>query len=231
MTAEPRIVLLAGPSGSGKSRLAHRLRAARGWPIVNLDDFYRDDGDPAMPRSDELGIVDWDDPRSWDGDAAVAALTTLTSTGVATVPCYDIATSRAHGCRVVTVGDDELVVAEGIFAAELIAALSDLGLLRTAYVVAHPRAVNFVRRLTRDLRTHRKPPGLLLRRGVALMRDERGIVARQVLLGGVLATPREVERRLLGLGRAGASAQPSPRGTGLRRVHCPQRARREGRGR
>ena len=45
----------AGPSGAGKSRLAARLQGAHGWPIVRLDDFYRDEDDPAMPRSEELG--------------------------------------------------------------------------------------------------------------------------------------------------------------------------------
>ena len=64
--------MLAGPSGSGKSRLAARLHAAHGWPIFRLDDFYRDEDDPAMPRSEGLGIVDWDHPDSWDGDRAVA---------------------------------------------------------------------------------------------------------------------------------------------------------------
>lgn len=62
-----RVVILSGPSGSGKSRLAARLQAARGWPIVRLDDFYRDGGDPALPMTD-LGatrLVDWDDSRSW----------------------------------------------------------------------------------------------------------------------------------------------------------------------
>src|SRR3954468_24226549 len=78
-----RVVLLAGPSGAGKAGLAGeggvpggRLAEQVGLPVVRLDDFYRDGDDDAMPRS-PLGIVDWDDPRSWDGDRAVAALEQL----------------------------------------------------------------------------------------------------------------------------------------------------------
>ena len=70
--AEPgkaRVVLVGGPSGAGKSRLA----TSTGLPIVSLDDFYRDGDDPALPRSSS-GLVDWDDPRAWHADAAVAAL-------------------------------------------------------------------------------------------------------------------------------------------------------------
>ncbi len=48
-----RVVLLAGPSGTGKSHLAELV----GLPVVRLDDFYRDGDDDAMPRS-PIGIVD-----------------------------------------------------------------------------------------------------------------------------------------------------------------------------
>ena len=87
--------MLAGPSGSGKSRLATRLHATHGWPIFRLDDFYRDEDDPSMPRSEGLGIVDWDHPDSWDADRAVASLCELVDTGRTDTPVYDISTSRA----------------------------------------------------------------------------------------------------------------------------------------
>ena len=75
--ATARVVVLAGPSGAGKSRLAARLSGAHGWPIVRLDDFYRDEDDPQMPRSAELGIIDWDHPDSWNRAAALEALSLL----------------------------------------------------------------------------------------------------------------------------------------------------------
>ena len=43
----------------------------------------------------------------------------------------------------------------------------------------HP-LVTFWRRLTRDLRERRKPPLVLVRRGWALMRDQRRVVAHAV---------------------------------------------------
>ena len=177
MTAA-RVVVLAGPSGAGKSRLAARLHDAHGWPIVRLDDFYRDEDDPAMPRSAELGIVDWDHPDSWNREAAVAALETLVATGSVSTPVYDIGLSRAVGSTVVTAGPDDLVLTEGIFAAEIIADLRERGLLAGAYCVHHHRVRTFVHRLLRDLSERRKPPWTLVRRGLALMRDEPQVVAR-----------------------------------------------------
>ena len=191
-----RVVVLAGPSGSGKSRLAARLHAAHGWPIFRLDDFYRDEDDPAMPRQAELGIVDWDHPDSWDGERAVAALCALVDTGSTPTPVYDISRSRAVGTREVVAGPTDLVLAEGIFAAEVVDRLRECGVLHSAWCIHHRPEVTFVRRLLRDLKERRKPPLVLLRRGLSLMRDEPGIVRRQTDLGAVPARPRDVERDL-----------------------------------
>ena len=64
-TFRAQVVLLAGPSGSGKSTLAARL----GWPVLRLDDFYREGTDPLLPR-DAAGVVDWDHPGAWNAEAA-----------------------------------------------------------------------------------------------------------------------------------------------------------------
>lgn len=194
-----RVVVLAGPSGAGKSRLAARLHAAHRWPIVRLDDFYRDEDDPAMPRSQELGIVDWDHPDSWNGAAAVDALERLVRTGSVETPVYDLSLSRAVGSATVTAGPHDLVIAEGIFAAEIIGELRARGLLAGAYCVHHHRFVTFVWRLLRDLSERRKPPWTLLRRGLALMRDEPRVVARQERLGATSARAKDLEPLLSAL--------------------------------
>ncbi len=200
--AEPsraRVVVLAGPSGAGKSRLAARLQSTHGWPVVRLDDFYREGDDPALPVADLAGgppVVDWDDPASWDAPAAVHALDDLVTTGAASVPVYDIGRSAASGVRTLTLGPSQLVVAEGVFAAEIIEPLQGVGLLHSAWCVRHNRWVTFSRRLVRDLAERRKPPIVLVRRGLALCRTEPRIVARMEELGATCASPRRAERAL-----------------------------------
>jgi len=200
-----RVVVLAGPSGAGKSRLAARLHAAYAWPVVRLDDFYRDGADPALPMVSLGGtrIADWDDPRSWDADAAVDALRRLVTSGRSEVPTYDLARSAAVGSRLVEAPQGSMVLAEGIFAAEVVQRLRDGGLLHSAWCVHHGRWVTFGRRLVRDLAERRKPPAVLLRRGLALCRDEPAVVARMERLGACPATPTEVERALRPVSRAG----------------------------
>jgi uridine kinase len=191
-----RVVVLAGPSGAGKSRLASRLSAAHGWPIFRLDDFYREIDDPEMPRSQDLGIIDWDHPASWDADRALAALHELLDTGRTHTARYDISQSRAVGRRDITAAPSDLVLAEGIFAAEVVDRLRVSGVLHSAWCVHHHPAVTFVRRLARDLRERRKPPLVLVRRGLALMRAEPEIVRRQTGLGALAVRATDLERHL-----------------------------------
>jgi uridine kinase len=172
-------VLLAGPSGSGKTHLAARS----GLPILDLDDFYKDGADPSLPRHPTLGIVDWDDPGSWDAEAALAAIAAICESGRADVPIYDIARDGRVGTRPFDVGHAQAYVGTGIFAAELVRAVRDRGLLADAVAVRRSRSKNFLRRLRRDLAEHRKPPWTLVRRGFALMRTEPAVLARQITLG------------------------------------------------
>ncbi len=187
----PQVIVVAGPSGSGKSRLCKRL----GLPTVNLDDFYKDGTDPTLPRL-EMGVVDWDDPASWLRDDAVAAIEQLCRTGCADLPLYDIAHDGRTGQHVLDLGEADHFVAEGIFAHEIVRACRERGCLADAVCVRNHPVVTFWRRLTRDLRERRKPPLVLLRRGLHLMREEPQVVARAVAAGCVPLTGQEAYERL-----------------------------------
>ena len=174
-----RVVLLAGPSGSGKTHLAEES----GLPLLDLDDFYKNGDDPTLPRHPTLGIVDWDDPRSWDAEAAVAAVGAICRDGSGDVPVYDISRDGRVGSRRFALNGATAFVGTGIFAAELVEPARSRGLLADAVVVKRSRVKNFLRRLRRDLAEHRKPPLTLLRRGVALFLAEPAVLRRQVQLG------------------------------------------------
>lgn len=183
------VVILAGPSGVGKSHLGQVL----GWSVLRLDDFYHDHDAPGLPRSD-LGIVDWDDPGSWDAVAAVGAIAELCAAGETDVPVYDIATSRRTGTQRLRVGDR--FIAEGLFAPVIVAACRDAGLLDRAICLRRHRLVTFALRLVRDLREGRKSPWVLVRRGWRLTQDDDRVVAEALAAGCEPLTPRQARRLL-----------------------------------
>ncbi|MCX5439249.1 uridine kinase [Streptomyces sp. NBC_00063] len=187
-----RVVLLAGPSGSGKSSFASRS----GLPVLCLDDFYKESGDPTLPQVPGSSDIDWDSPRSWDTEVAVAAIAELCRTGRTRVPVYDIATSSRVGEETLDIERTPLFIAEGIFAADIVERCRDLGLLADALCLRGRPSTTFRRRLLRDLREGRKSVPFLLRRGWRLMRAERGIVARQAALGAHACGKEEALGRL-----------------------------------
>lgn len=194
-----QVIVLAGPSGAGKSRLAQRLAEANGWPILRLDDFYREADEPGLPRlgsGANKGLVDWDDPQSWDADAAVTALLELCRTGSTEVPDYSISESRRTGTHRVGLAGATRFCAEGIFAAEVVEQCREARVLVAAYCITQHPLVTFWRRLTRDLREHRKPPLVLIWRGITLARDQRAVVRRAVAVGCRVATGPEAFDRI-----------------------------------
>lgn len=200
-----RVVLLAGPSGSGKSSLAART----GLPVLRLDDFYKEAGDPTLPLVTGSTDIDWDSALSWDADAAVAAITELCRTGRTDIPVYDIATSSRTGHEGFHIERTPLFVAEGIFAADIVERCQSLGLLADALCLRGRPSTTFRRRLLRDLREGRKSVPFLLRRGWRLMRAERRIVARQTELGAYPCGKAEALGRLASAA-AGRCRTPAP---------------------
>lgn len=174
-----RVVLLCGPSGSGKSLVAARS----GLPVLRLDDFYKEHDDPTLPLVEGTSDIDWDHPLSWDADVAVDAIAELCATGSTAVPVYDISLSARTGTETFRIDRTPLFIAEGIFAAEIVELCRERGLLADALCLSRGPVTTFRRRFLRDLKEGRKSVPFLLRRGWRLMRAERSIVARQVSLG------------------------------------------------
>lgn len=206
-----RTIVVAGPSGSGKSRLSRRL----GLPVLNLDDFYKDGTDPSLPRiqsGPNAGIVDWDDPESWLLRDALDAIRELCETGATEVPIYEIAHDGRTGSRTLSLEGYDTFVAEGIFAQEVVAACERSGELLAAYCITQRPVVTFWRRLVRDLRERRKPPLVLLRRGLVLMRKQRRVVADAAAKGCRVVSPEQAYGEI----RARLRPRPATLPRGLR---------------
>lgn len=152
-----------------------------GRPRLALDDFYFDGDHEALPHT--LGIVDWDDIASWDTAGALAAIVALCHTGSADVPRYDIAQNARTEVRRLDLGDAPLFIAEGVFAPDVVGPCRAAGLDVDALYLDRPRTVTLVFRFLRDLSERRKPPWILLRRGLARWKAEPDIRRHALELG------------------------------------------------
>jgi uridine kinase len=162
---------------------------------LNLDDFYYDADHPDLPRT--LGIVDWDDPATWNGTAAVRAMEELLETGAAEVPRYDISRSAAVGSHRLLLGESDCFIAEGIFAIEAARLCRESGITTESLYLDRPRALVVILRFVRDVREHRKSLSVLLRRGLALLKAEPQLRRRALAAG---FRPVSVEQALAVIG-------------------------------
>lgn len=115
MTTGPRIINLAGPSGSGKSALAQHLAVRLGAPsgaIVTMDSFYRDlSGLPPGERA----RTNFDHPDSIDWPLLTKVLAQLGQGKPGACPVYDYQShTRRKTSRVIEPGG--WLIVEGLFA-------------------------------------------------------------------------------------------------------------------
>ena len=201
-----RLVLIAGASGSGKSRLARH----GGLPCLRLDDYYYDADHPRLPAS-SLGITDWDDAGSWDAAAALAGVQELLATGEVVAPAYSIPESRRIGTHKVSLDSASCLLAEGIFAIEFLATCTEAGLTPEAIYLDRPRLLVYLLRLRRDLAGNRKPVGIALRRGWALYRTQPSL-RRKALTAGFTPLGMRAAVGRLANAQAGSATASEPAG-------------------
>ncbi|NDD28985.1 MAG: hypothetical protein EB084_12040 [Proteobacteria bacterium] len=166
-------VLLAGPSGAGKTSLIKELQSLSGdRKIVALtgDMYFRDVDDPGYPRT-QTGTLDFDNPTAMHMDELAGDVARLVRDGKADIPVYDFAATRPGGWKRpvegvtgvrlerkehLDLGADDILVIDSIHAAnaEIVGALRKSGIpLQTLYLDSQKAEDRLLRRIVRDYAT------------------------------------------------------------------------------
>lgn len=161
------IVMLAGPSASGKTTTANKIAAkctARGIQtyVVSLDDFYLDR--EKIPL-DESGKPDFETVYALDLPKLTETMRLLLSGAQTELPIFDFTTGkRSEEVRTVTLGARDVVVVEGLHALNplITDSLPQKNLLKIyisvssriynerGKIILNKRNLRFLRRMTRD---------------------------------------------------------------------------------
>ena len=115
-----RVILLAGPSSSGKTTTASRLKKAladRGVfaHMISLDDYYRPKTEPDFPRT-RNGELDLEAPEGLDTALLGRHLEALDQGEEIVVPCFDfqLQAQAPERFQTLRLHDHEAVIFEGI---------------------------------------------------------------------------------------------------------------------
>jgi len=114
-----KFVLLCGPSASGKTTTAHKLKhriaaQGRGARVVSMDNFFM--GIEKYPRLED-GSPDMESVKAIDMDLLNKCFDTLMQTGAAKFPIFDFERQQSvHGTHDIALGSDDILIMEGIHA-------------------------------------------------------------------------------------------------------------------
>jgi uridine kinase len=138
------VVGIAGGTGSGKSWLAHFLKAAlgAGAALISQDWYYRDQSGAA-----DAGRLNFDHPRAFETGLLAAHLDKLRRGHPAQTPRYDFAT-HARAARAVALEPAPVLILEGLF---VLHQKSIFNRLDDSVFVDVPADVRLMRRIRRDL--------------------------------------------------------------------------------
>lgn len=113
-----QLIMLAGPSSSGKTTTANLLRQdchnkSRHASVISLDDFYRNQD---VRYYFEDGTVDYETVKALDTDLIESCLKSLLKQGKADIPHFSFMSKRREGYSELEVADDEIIIVEGLHA-------------------------------------------------------------------------------------------------------------------
>ncbi|MBP1557095.1 MAG: hypothetical protein J6A76_04195 [Oscillospiraceae bacterium] len=169
-----RVILLAGPSSSGKTTTANKLseeffKIGINAPVVSLDDFFL--GKENYPKLPD-GSPDMEALEALDLPLINKLVKELMETGEAVFPTFDFAISRRSDVtHTVTLGEGGVLILEGLHAINprLLDSISDNKIfrlfvsVRTKYLddekeVLVPKDVRLIRRMVRDHKFRNQSP-------------------------------------------------------------------------
>lgn len=114
-----RIVMLAGPSSSGKTTTASIIRSeaekhSRNAVVISLDDFYRDQ---SQTLYFEDGTPDFETIEALDIQYLSRCLPSLFETGKCMAPKFDfVSGKRDENLTPIEAGKDDIIIVEGLHA-------------------------------------------------------------------------------------------------------------------
>ena len=161
-----KIIMIAGPSSSGKTSFSHRLMLhlkvlGINAKTISLDDYYYDKSDTPL---EELDYLTFDYADSLDYNLFGENMKTLLSGAEASLPIFDFATRRQIiGKKNMRLNDNEVIIVEGLHALnDVVTSRVGGGNLYKIYCTAltclkrndgskiSPRSARLLRRLIRD---------------------------------------------------------------------------------
>jgi uridine kinase len=162
----PVIIGIAGGTGSGKTTVALRVRAAspgKTIRIIHHDSYYHDNSH--LPLA-ERAQINYDHPNAFETDLLIEHLQTIQAGGTIEVPVYDY-TTHCRTAETKHIDPADIIFVEGILVLENVRLRELMDIRLYIDVDADER---FIRRLLRDTNERGRSPDSVIEQYLKVVR-------------------------------------------------------------
>ncbi len=112
-----QVYLIAGPTGAGKTNLAHKISRHINANVIGMDNYFLDEEKVPMEYSDIYGYApQWDSPNACDFDLLVKNITQLIQSGKTVMPSFSFPLNRRIGSNFIEIPRNTPLIVEGLHA-------------------------------------------------------------------------------------------------------------------
>ncbi|MCC7197775.1 hypothetical protein IT413_06320 [Candidatus Peregrinibacteria bacterium] len=157
----PDLLLIGGPTGSGKSTLSLRISNELQISRLSLDNYFKDEGEMEIVLP-QLNLRQWDAPDCYHWDLLIENLQDIFRKKIAKIPVFSHENSRQNGWVDFTIQKTPLII-EGLYALspEILGIAESMRLKVLSVFLDIPEEVRWQRKYNRDVLERNENPSTL----------------------------------------------------------------------
>lgn len=157
----PDLLLISGPTGSGKSTMSKVIAKELGISLLSLDNYFKDEDEMELVLP-ELNIRQWDSPDCYNWNVLIGNLQDIFRKKIARIPIFSHELSRQNGWAHLRLQKTPLIV-EGLYAMhpEILDTVQSMRLKLFSVFLNIPEEIRWQRKYNRDVLERSEDPSTL----------------------------------------------------------------------
>ncbi|MFH1284602.1 MAG: AAA family ATPase [Candidatus Peregrinibacteria bacterium] len=157
----PDLLLISGPTGSGKSTISKMISEELGVSLLSLDNYFKNEDEMELVLP-ELNIRQWDSPDCYNWNVLIETLQDIFRKKIARIPIFSHELSRQNGWAHLRLQKTPLIV-EGLYAMhpEILDTVQSMRLKLFSVFLNIPEEIRWQRKYNRDVLERDEDPSTL----------------------------------------------------------------------
>jgi uridine kinase len=187
-----QVYLIAGPTGAGKTRLAHGLSKHIKARVIGMDNYFIDEEKVPIEYSDIYGNApQWDSPKACDFELLISNLIQLIQTGKATIPLFSFPLNKRIGSNIIEIARSMPIIVEGLHAIRCQSPLEKERIITYSIYIDADTKIRIERIRVRDKEERDRPEHLFDKRFYFIQQAEKKWITEQSSSANLILSSKE----------------------------------------